>query len=62
MSQTTAKKFEVGAKVQILSPVIIGVVKKVSDELGPLGEYWHTIETRVGDRREPGRNLELFRP
>jgi hypothetical protein len=54
------EKFKVGAKVRILMPGINGVVKQGSDELGPLGEYWHVIETKSGERKEPGSNLELI--
>jgi len=54
------KRFQVGAKVRILMPGINGVVKQGSDEMGPLGEYWHVIETNSGERKEPGSNLELI--
>ena len=54
------KRFKVGAKVRILTPGINGVVKQGSDEVGPLGEYWHVIETKSGERKEPGSNLELI--
>ena len=27
-----------------------------------LGEYWHTVQTKHGDRREPGCNIELIPP
>jgi len=54
------KRFKVGAKVRILVPGINGVVKQGSDEVGPLGEYWHVIETKAGERKEPGSNLELI--
>lgn len=53
------KRFKVGAKVRILIPGINGVVKQTSDEMGPLGEYWPAIETKSGERKEPGSNLEL---
>jgi hypothetical protein len=54
------KRFAVGAKVRIMLPGINGVVKQGSDEVGPLGEYWHVIETKSGESKEPGSNLELI--
>jgi hypothetical protein len=54
------KRFNVGAKVRIVSPGINGVVTQGSEEPGPLGEYWHVIETKFGERKEPGSNLELI--
>lgn len=54
------RRFKVGAKVRITTPGINGVVKESSDEPGPLGEYWHTIETKSGERKEPGSNIELI--
>ncbi len=55
----THKRFKVGARVRILNPGIGGTVKQAADEPGPLGEYWHTVETERGERKEPGINLEL---
>ncbi|HVB33725.1 MAG TPA: hypothetical protein VNJ52_05045 [Patescibacteria group bacterium] len=54
------KRFAVGAKVRVKMPGVNGIVKTVSDEIGALGEYWHTIETEHGERQEPGSNLELI--
>ena len=54
------KQFKVGAKVRILMPGINGVVKEGADEVGPLGEYWHVIETKFGERKEPGSNLDMI--
>jgi hypothetical protein len=54
------KRFTIGAKVRILSPGINGLVKQASEELGPLGEYWHVIETKLAEHKEPGSNLELI--
>ena len=53
------KRFAVGAKVRVNQPGVNGVVTKVDDELTALGEYWHTIQTMQGERREPGCNLKL---
>lgn len=41
-------------------PGVNGTVMQVDDEQGPIGEYWHTIDTVHGERREPGCNLELI--
>jgi hypothetical protein len=54
------KRFKVGAKVRVLNPGVNGIVKEGSDEIGALGEYWHVIETKSGERKEPGSNLELL--
>ena len=54
------KRFRVGAKVRVLNPGVHGVVKEISDEPESLGEYWHTIETKSGERKEPGCNLEVI--
>lgn len=54
------KRFKVGAKVRVIMPGVSGVVKLGSEEPGSLGEYWHTIETKSGERNEPGCNLELI--
>jgi len=32
----------------------------MDDNPTALGEYWHTIHTQYGDRRDPGCNLELI--
>ena len=37
-----------------------GVVTHLDDKPTALGEYWHTIQTKLGERREPGCNLELI--
>ncbi len=54
------RRFRVGASVRIITPGINGVVKKGSDDVGPFGEYWHLIETKFGEKKEPGSNLELI--
>lgn len=58
MVATPPKKFELGAKVLILNPVIVGTVTEVSGEPGSFGEYWHTIETKYAQLKHLGRCLE----
>jgi hypothetical protein len=58
MVNTSPKKFQLGAKVRILNPVIVGTVTEVADEPGLFGEYWHTIETKYGKLKHLGRCLE----
>jgi hypothetical protein len=41
-------------------PGVSGVVTQLDGEPAALGEYWHTVKTRHGERREPGCNLELI--
>ena len=41
-------------------PGVNGVITQLDDEPTSLGEYWHTIHTEHGERREPGCNLELI--
>ena len=53
-------RFAVDAKVRVKMPGVNGVITHVDDEQTVLGEYWHTIETVHGERREPGCNLELI--
>src|ERR1700676_2944307 len=54
------KRFAIGADVRVTTPGVNGVVTKLDDVITALGEYWHTIETERGERREPGCNLELI--
>ena len=54
------KRFAVGARVRIINPGINGEVIKADDSPSVLTEYWHTIQTTGGERREPGSNLELI--
>lgn len=54
------KRFAVGTKVLVTRPGVAGVVTQLDDEPASLWEYWHTIETKHGHRREPGCNLELI--
>ena len=56
------KRFAVGAPVRIKNPGKDGVVTHVDDERTTLGEYWHKVETKYGERKEPGCNLELILP
>jgi TIR domain len=53
------QRFAVGAIVRLVRPGVNGVVVLVEDEPAALGEYWHTIQTEHGPRREPGCDLEL---
>jgi len=53
------KRFAVGANVIVTIPGVIGVVTQLDDEPTSMWEYWHTIQTKFGERREPGSNLEL---
>jgi hypothetical protein len=54
------KQFAVGTKVRICMPGIDGVVTQMDVERGPMGEYWHTVQTKHGERREAGCSLELI--
>jgi pyrimidine deaminase RibD-like protein len=56
------QRFAVGARVRVKSPGLGGVVTRVDDEATALGEYWHAIQTKHGERSEPGCNLELIPP
>jgi hypothetical protein len=53
------QQFAAGAKVRVIMPGVTGVVTQLDDEPTVLGEYWHRIKTQVGERHEPGSNLEL---
>jgi hypothetical protein len=54
------KRFAVDAEVRVTMPGVNGVVTQLDDEPTVLGEYWHTIKTKHGERREPGCNLQLI--
>lgn len=56
---TPKKRFAVGAEVRIKMPGVNGVVTQFDTTPTVMGEYWHTVHTAHGDRREPGCNLEL---
>ena len=58
--QPAKKRFAVGAHVRVIMPGVNGVVTHVDDELGPIAEYWHTLDTNHGERKEPGSNLEII--
>ncbi len=58
----TPKRFAVGASVRVRIPGVNGVVTQLDGARSALSEYWHTIRTEVGERREPGCNLELIEP
>ena len=54
------QRFAVGANIRVKTPGINGVVTQLDDAPAVMGEYWHTIKTEHGERREPGSNLELI--
>jgi hypothetical protein len=54
------KRFAVGAEVRVINPGMNGVVTQADNKPTVLGEYYHTIKTEHGNRREPGCNLELI--
>lgn len=53
------QRYAVGAQVLVKMPGVVGTVVQVDDVPTVFAEYWHTIRTERGDRREPGSNLEL---
>jgi len=53
------RRFAVGAKVRVRNPGVSGIATQLDDKPTALAEYWHTIQTEYGERREPGCNLEL---
>lgn len=59
MKSVPKKRFAVGAEVRVVLPGESGVVMELDHEPTVLGEYWHTVKTQSGQRREPGSNLEL---
>lgn len=60
MRDKPRKRFAVGTKVRVRNPGVNGVVSQLDDEPTVLAEYWHTIHTERGERRDPGCNLELI--
>jgi hypothetical protein len=56
------KRFAIGTSIRIKNPGIDGVVTQLDNDRSSLSEYWHTIKTKYGERREPGCNLELIEP
>jgi hypothetical protein len=53
------KRFAVGAEVRVTTLGVNGIVTQFDTAPTVMGEYWHTVRTDRGDRREPGSNLEL---
>jgi hypothetical protein len=56
---SSKRRFAVGANVVVKIPGVTGIVTQVDDQPTVLWEYWHTIQTELGERKEPGCNLEL---
>ena len=56
------KRFAVGTSVRVRMPGVDGVVTQMDSERTTLSEYWHTVTTEQGERREPGSNLEKIDP
>ena len=56
------KRFAVGTPVRVVMPGIDGIVIQVDEERTVLSQYWHTVQTKFGERREPGSILELIPP
>ena len=54
------KRFGLGAQVRIKMPGMNGEVTSLDTEPTVLGEYYHTVKTQYGERRELGCNLELI--
>lgn len=53
------KRFAVGAEIRVKMPGVNGVVTQFDAVPTVMGEYWYTVRTEHGERREPGSNLEL---
>jgi len=56
------KRFAVGTPVRVRLPGIDGVVIQVDEERTFMSQYMHTVQTKFGERREPGSILELIPP
>jgi len=56
------QRFDVGASVRVKMPGVNGVITQLDSSPTVMGEYWHTIRTERGERREPGCNIELIPP
>jgi pyrimidine deaminase RibD-like protein/heat shock protein HspQ len=54
------RRFAVGAEVRVKLPGVNGIVTQLDTSPTVMGEYWHTVRTEHGERREPGSNLELI--
>jgi len=59
MKAKRRQRFAVGACVRVKNPGVNGVVTQLDSSPTVMGEYWHTIRTEHGERREPGCNIEL---
>ncbi len=59
MIKAERRRFAVNAEVRVTNPGINATVTQVDEEPTVLGEYWHTVKTGHGERREPGCNIEL---
>ena len=56
------KRFALETPVRVKNPGVDGIVLQVDAERTVMSEYWHTVRTKFGERREPGCNLELIPP
>jgi hypothetical protein len=56
------KRFAVGTPVRVRLPGIDGIVTQVDEERTFMSQYMHTVQTKFGERREPGSILELIPP
>jgi hypothetical protein len=54
------KRFAVGAEVRVKLPGVNGIITQFDTAPTVMGEYWHTVRTEHGERREPVSNLELI--
>ena len=52
------KRFPIGTRVQVKNVAMNGIVLQCDDSPTALGEYLHGIQTKCGELREPGCNLE----
>lgn len=59
MKPKQRQRFDVGASVRVKNPGVNGVITQLDSSPTAMGEYWHTIDTEHGERREPGCNIEL---
>jgi hypothetical protein len=58
ISGPLGKRFPIGTRVQVKNVAMNGVVLQSDDSPTALGEYLHGIQTKHGELREPGCNLE----
>jgi hypothetical protein len=59
MKAKQRQRFDAGVSVRVKNPGVNGVVTQLDSSPTGMGEYWHTIRTEHGERREPGCNIEL---